>query len=113
MSETGLPLDIDCPAVQQLRSAGADFLLLDCRQKNEYDLVRIQGAVLIPIEEISTRLGELEPHRQRHIVVHCHHGGRSRMVTEWLRQQGFEQVQNMSGGIDAWAQHVDPTLPRY
>ncbi|MEZ6116128.1 MAG: rhodanese-like domain-containing protein [Pirellulaceae bacterium] len=47
------------------------------------------------------------------IVVHCHHGGRSLRVTEWLLAQGFPNVQNMTGGIDAWSEQIDPTVPKY
>jgi rhodanese-related sulfurtransferase len=58
-------------------------------------------------------LHELESHRNRHIVVLCHVGGRSLRVTRWLRQQGFTQAQNLSGGIDQWSQEIDPSVPRY
>ena len=73
----------------------------------------IAGSTFIPMGELQARLAELEPHKQDHIVVHCHHGGRSLRVTHFLRQQGFTQVQNMSGGIDAWSVQVDASVPRY
>ena len=112
-SSGDLPMDIEVQAVQRLRDEQADFLLLDCRERDEHALVHIDGAVLIPISEIAQRFSELEPHRERHIVVHCHHGGRSMQVTQWLRRQNFPRVQNMAGGIDAWSQQIDPSLPRY
>jgi len=59
------------------------------------------------------RAAELEPYRAREIVVHCHHGGRSMQVTQWLRQQGYSRVQSMAGGIDRWACEIEPNLPRY
>lgn len=108
-----LPLEVDVQAVQRLRAAGEPFLLLDCREPAEFDLVRIEGAVLLPMSEIVARLGELERHRNEHIIVHCHHGMRSLQVTQWLRRQNFARVQNMAGGIDAWSQAIDPALPRY
>ncbi len=111
MSE--LPLHIDVHSVKDLIDSGEDFLLLDCREPQEHALVRINGSKLLPMQEIASRLAELEPHRGKRIVVHCHHGGRSLKVTTWLRAQGFAQVQNMSGGIDAWALLVDTSLPRY
>lgn len=111
--ETSLPIETTCSDVQRLQQQSADFLLIDCREQNEYDLVRIEGATLLPMSEIQQRLEELEPHRQGHIVVHCHHGGRSMRVTQWLREQGFPKVQNMAGGIHAWAQDIDPSLPTY
>jgi rhodanese-related sulfurtransferase len=55
----------------------------------------------------------LAAHRDRRIVVHCHHGGRSLRVANWLRGQGFEQAQSMAGGIDAWSTEIDPAVPRY
>jgi rhodanese-related sulfurtransferase len=110
---TDLPLHIDVNSVKDLLDSGEDFLLLDCRETQEHALVRIDGAKLIPMQEIASRLAELEPRRKGRIVVHCHHGGRSRKVTTWLRGQGFSQVQNMSGGIDAWSLLVDTSLSRY
>ena len=108
-----LPLHIDVHSVKDLLDSSENFLLLDCREPQEHALVRIDGAKLIPMQEIASRLAELEPHRKGRIVVHCHHGGRSLKVTTWLRGQGFTQAQNMSGGIDAWSLLVDTSLPRY
>lgn len=108
-----LPLEIDVAAVKQLRDAGQDFLLLDVRNPDEYATANIAGATLIPMGELQSRLAELEPHKRAHIVVHCHHGGRSLRVTHFLRQQGFSQAQNMAGGIDAWSLQADPSVPRY
>jgi rhodanese-related sulfurtransferase len=108
-----LPLEIDVAAVKQMLDSGEDFLLLDVREPDEHALVHIQQARLIPMSQLRERLAELEPYRDQRIVVHCHHGGRSQQVMLWLRRQQFPQVQNMSGGIDAWSQQVDPALPRY
>ena len=110
---TDLPLHIDAGSVKDLLDCGEDFLLLDCREPQEHALVRIREAKLIPMQDLASRLVELEPHRQKRIVVHCHHGGRSLKVATWLRGQGFTQAQNMTGGIDAWALLVDTSLPRY
>ena len=106
------PIEIDCASVQQALGQ-ASCLLLDCREQDEYDLARIEGATLLPMSEIQDRLAELEPHRDRHLLVYCHHGMRSLQVAQWLRSQGFPTVQSMSGGIDAWSQLIDPTVPRY
>jgi rhodanese-related sulfurtransferase len=108
-----LPIEVDVTTVKQLLDSGDDFTLLDCREPSEYETARIDGAKLIPMREIPGRLAELEPLRNSRIVVHCHHGGRSLRVTHWLREQGFPNVQNMTGGIDAWSQIVDPKVPRY
>lgn len=110
---TDLPIEIDCRSVKSMMDQGDSFLLLDCRRQVEYDTVHLEGSRLVPMEELTGRIGELEPYREHRIVVHCHLGGRSLQVTEWLRSQGFDKVQNMTGGIDAWATEVDPQLKRY
>ena len=108
-----LPLATDVQTVKELIDGGHEFLLLDCREKDEHEFVRLEQATLIPMSELESRREELESHRQSHIIVMCHIGGRSQRVTQWLRALGFPQVQNMSGGIDAWAAEIDPALPRY
>ena len=108
-----LPDEIQVSEVKQLLDDQADFLLLDCREQNEFDFVRIEGSTLLPMSEIQQRVAELAEHRDRRIVVHCHHGGRSQQVTAWLRQQGYQDTQNMVGGIDVWSQEIDGSLPRY
>jgi rhodanese-related sulfurtransferase len=108
-----LPLELDCRTLHSQREAGADVLLLDCREPDEWAIVRIPGATLLPMSEMTNRVGELDPYRDRPIVVHCHHGGRSLRVANWLRGQGFSQAQSLAGGIDAWSVEIDPSLPRY
>lgn len=106
-------IEIDCRTVKGRLDRGEDFLLLDCRQPDEYATAKIEGAVLIPMGEIAGRLAELEPWRQKSVVVHCHHGGRSLRVALWLKGQGFADVLNLTGGIDEWSQQIDPAVPRY
>jgi adenylyltransferase/sulfurtransferase len=88
-------------------------LILDCRTAEEHAIARIEGALLIPMQEIAERLSEIEAWRDKPIIVHCHHGVRSLRVTHFLRDKGFSQVQSMKGGIDAWSVEVDPSVPRY
>ena len=106
-------LEIDCKSVKAKLDAKADFLLLDCRESDEYDRVHIAAARLMPMSTLTEKLADLEPYRKREIVVHCHHGGRSLKVTQWLLKQGFASVKSMAGGIDQWAVEIDPTLARY
>ncbi|MGE5195022.1 MAG: rhodanese-like domain-containing protein [Deltaproteobacteria bacterium] len=108
-----LPLEIDCKSVKAKLDANADFLLVDCREVDEHQRVRIHQAKLVPMSAIQDSLGELEDYKHKEIVVHCHHGGRSLKVTHWLRSQGFANVKSMAGGIDLWAVEIDPKLPRY
>jgi len=108
-----LPIELSCEDVQRLQQSGEAFAFLDCREADEYEACRIDGATLLPMSEMRDRLGELEPHRAQRIVIHCHHGGRSLRVAAFLRQQGFPQAQSMAGGIDQWSERIDPTVPRY
>lgn len=87
-------------------------LLLDVRNPDEWALVQLPDSTLIPLGALEDRVAELEPHRERPIVVLCHHGVRSLYGAEYLRSLGFRAT-SMEGGIDAWAAQVDPSLPRY
>ena len=107
------PLEVLAQDVAQWLTTGEDFTLLDCRRPEEFEFNRIGAPQWIPMDELPERLASLGPDRQRHVVVYCHHGGRSLMVARWLRKQGWSQAQSMSGGIDAWACDVDTTVPRY
>ena|SRR5437868_13666667 len=107
-----LPLDIDVRTVKQMLDHGDKFMLLDCREHSEVATARIAGTTHIPMREMSARIAELGS-KEEPIIVHCHHGGRSQRVTQFLRQQGFDKAQNMAGGIDAWSQEIDSTIPRY
>jgi rhodanese-related sulfurtransferase len=113
MSPKSTPLEIDCQAVENKLAAGGDFVLIDCREPDEYDIVHIEGAKLLPMSELMARVAELEPYRKHEMAIHCHHGGRSKQVAQWLRGQGFDQAQSMAGGIDQWARDIDPALSRY
>ena len=87
-------------------------VLLDVREPVEYQTARIEGSFLIPMGEIPQRaFNELDP--EAYIVTICHAGVRSMNVAVWLRNQGFERVQSLRGGIDAWSTQVDPNVPRY
>ena len=92
--------------------AAEPFTLLDIREPWEFETARIHSAKLMPMGDVPSRAHqELDP--EEHIVVMCHHGVRSMNVTVWLRQQGFEKVQSMRGGIDAWSRRVDGKVPKY
>ena len=108
-----LPLEISCQSVKSLLDQGDEITLIDCREADEYAIARIDAARLLPMSEIQQRIAELEPDRDRQLVVHCHHGGRSLRVAKWLRQNGFAGAQSMSGGIDEWSSLIDPKVPRY
>ncbi len=113
MSDGNPPLEIDCRTVKARLDAGDPLVLLDCREPNEHEFVRLASAQLVPMSELPRRVSELDALRESELVVYCHHGVRSRQVANWLRGQGFSRVQSLAGGIDRWAQEIDPTLPRY
>ena len=129
LDERGLPIgypfrpewEVTPRAVRELlvtKELGPDAhgMLLDCRREDEWQRSRIEGSVLIPMQEIERRLDEIEDddgRRDRPIVVLCHHGMRSMRVTGTLRALGFANVRSMAGGIDLWSVDIDPSVPRY
>jgi rhodanese-related sulfurtransferase len=107
------PIEIDCASVKAMLDRQEDFVLIDCREQNEHDLVHIATAQLWPMSELQARAADLETLRGKHLIVHCHHGGRSLQVANWLRGLDFDTAQSMAGGIDQWATEIEPGLPRY
>jgi adenylyltransferase/sulfurtransferase len=105
--------EISAAELAELRRRGEPFLLLDVRQPDEWRRARIEGAQLIPLGELPARLGELADWKDRRIIAHCHHGGRSAKACELLAAAGFTDLTNLVGGIDAWSLTVDPAVPRY
>jgi rhodanese-related sulfurtransferase len=90
----------------------SDVVVVDVREPWELETAKIENSKHIPMGDIPARFNqELDP--EDHIIVVCHHGVRSMNVTAWLRQQGFERVQSLRGGIDRWAREIDPTVPIY
>lgn len=103
------PLEIDVTTAAQLLRAD-QAVLLDVREPDELAICQVPGSLPIPMREIPARISELP---DQHVLVLCHHGGRSARVTQFLRANGFERASNIAGGIDAWAAQIDPTLTRY
>ena len=85
-------------------------VLLDVREQCEYDIVNLNG-ILIPLDQLPARVKELDVTAET--VVYCHHGRRSWYAAEFLQQQGFTRVKSLAGGIDAWSEQIDPSMPRY
>jgi rhodanese-related sulfurtransferase len=96
---------------RQRQERNEELTLLDVREPWERQTASITPSEYIPMPEIPARLQELDP--EQHIVVYCHRGVRSLTVTDWLRKQGYEKVQSMSGGIERWSLEIDPGVPRY
>jgi rhodanese-related sulfurtransferase len=104
-------LEITVAELQRRRTAGDKMLLVDVRERWEYDICRIEGATLIPMGTIPANLQSLDGDED--IVCYCHHGQRSLDVAAWLRAQGIESARSLAGGIDRWSIEVDPKVPRY
>lgn len=112
MNDTEYPKEVTvAEADALLKQAPTSARLIDVREPIELDYCRIEGAEHIPMREIPTRIDDLP--RDQHLLILCHHGGRSYYVAEFLRSRGFTAVSNISGGIDAWALELDSSLPRY
>lgn len=102
--------DVTVTELAQMKEQKADFTLLDVREPHEYEICHIDG-LLIPMQSLPNRLNELN--KEQHIVVHCRSGGRSLKVKEYLLANGFTKVSNLTGGIMAWIDQINPTLTKY
>jgi len=105
--------EISASELQRALARGDELLLLDVREPHEFEKARIAGSKLLPLGQLPARLAELADWKQRRVVAHCHKGGRSAKACVQLRDAGFANVANLSGGIDAWSITVDPDVPRY
>jgi len=107
--ETGVP-EIQVEELKRRQDAGEDIFVLDVREPHEYQICNI-GGHLIPLGDLPKRIHELDSSRE--IVAHCRSGARSAKAVNFLRQAGFRKVHNLAGGILAWADRVDPKMPKY
>ncbi len=105
------PNEIDVLELKAKMDRGDKFKLVDVREPHEFQIGRILGSTLIPLGEVPKRLAEIDPNDE--IVVHCKMGGRSAKAVDFLRSQGYKRVINVKGGILAWSDKVDPSVPKY
>ena len=104
--------EITATELKQKLDQGADIQIIDVREPNEYDIARIPNSIHIPLAQVVNRMSEIDP--QRETVVHCKMGGRSARAIQALQQAGFKgPLANLKGGITAWSNDVDPTVPKY
>lgn len=101
---------IDVTQLRDLLAAGA-ITLVDVREDDELALASIPGAVHLPLHQLPQRFSELDP--QAPLALLCHHGMRSEMAARFLEKNGYRDIANVSGGIDAWSLAVDASVPRY
>ena len=84
--------------------------VIDVRDPDEFEIANLSG-VNIPLAELPDRLAELS--KDKEVIIHCHYGGRSQRAALYLKAQGFANVKNLSGGINAWSLKIDGSVPRY
>lgn len=113
-SENDLEITVE-EAATILADEVQEIRLVDCREDDEFQHCRIEGAELVPLsrfaEMAASRLLEIPDSAP--VIVYCHHGMRSMSATQFLRQKGRHRVWSLRGGIDAWSAKIDPTIPRY
>jgi len=97
--------------LKRMIDEGRDFRLVDVREPHEFDICRIPGSVLMPLGDVPARMNELDSAQE--IVVHCRSGMRSARAVELLQKAGFRRIHNLKGGILAWSDQVDPSVPKY
>ena len=102
--------EISVEEFKRRRDAGEDLFVLDVREPHEYQICNL-GGYLIPLNDLPKRVNELDSSRE--IIAHCKMGGRSAKAVDFLRQAGFTKVKNLTGGITAWADRIDPKVPKY
>lgn len=106
-------IEIEPEAVASLQEKGTPFRLIDCREPEEWDTCRIEGAELLPLGEFAQRHPGVLADPDEPIVIHCHHGVRSAKAALFLRQKGYTNVWSMARGIEGWSLEVDSAVPRY
>jgi len=107
----GDDFDVQAEELKRWLDEGRDLVVLDVRTPLEHDIAHLEGARLVPLQELRDRLGELDPAAT--IVAHCHTGMRSAQAVSFLRRMGYDRARNLAGGIDAWSTRIDPAVPRY
>ena len=85
--------------------------VIDVREPDEYEIAHVKGVPLLPLSQLEQRFTELDPNQQYYI--HCKMGGRSMRALQFLRQQGFKYLKNVKGGITAWSDEIDQSVPKY
>jgi len=104
--------NITVEELHKRKENGENPFLLDVRELFEYDIANLEGEI-IPLGELEFRLYEIEDRKEEEIIVYCRTGSRSTTACDLLQSNGFSNVRNLDGGINEWAQKIDPTMPVY
>jgi adenylyltransferase/sulfurtransferase len=107
----GTSCDISVEELKAKIERKEPVFILDVRNVPEYQICRLPNSTLIPLPDLPMRVRELDPEQE--MVVHCKSGMRSAKAIAFLKEQGFHKLRNLTGGILAWAQKIDPTMPTY
>lgn len=102
---------VDVVQLKEMMDKGEEFTLLDVREPDEYEFCKLPGSILIPLGQIENRADELDSSKKT--VVMCRSGGRSGQAVEILMEKGFQDICNLTGGILAWSDKIDPSVPKY
>jgi rhodanese-related sulfurtransferase len=105
--------EISVADLQRRLAAPQPPRLIDVREPAEFEIARLPGAELLPLSQWPALAAEKLTDPAQPLILHCHHGGRSGRATDFLLRNGFTDVTNLAGGIDAWSLEIDPAVPRY
>ncbi len=111
MRDHFLEFEISPELVFEMMDAGENLILLDIREDWEWEKAHLEGAIHIPLGDLGNRVTELDPNRET--IVYCHHGDLSVDGCLLLWEHGFRKQRSLTGGIEAWSELVDPSVPRY
>jgi rhodanese-related sulfurtransferase len=106
-----LPAQIEVDDLEKMLKNDETVEILDVREPWEVQVCALTGSIHVPLRQLPESLDRLSP--EKPLVVLCHHGMRSLQAVMWLRRNGFDRAMNLAGGIDAWANRIDPSMPRY
>lgn len=104
--------EISVTELKSMKDGGEAYTLIDVRNMDEYKFCNFDDAKLIPMSEIGERFAEIP--KEGTVIIHCHHGGRSKKVIQWMQDQhSYENLLNLAGGIHAWSTEIDTAIPIY
>ena len=113
MSEPATKVEISPVELKKRRDQGDRLIVLDIREPHELKISVLPDILHIPMGELTERIEELDSQKSEEIVVVCRAGNRSRVIAEFLREEGFGRVYNLTGGMNLWADTVDPSFQKY
>ena len=111
--QTANPMTVSPQQLQEELAGSNPPVLVDCREPQEQAIAMLNAAQSFPLSRLAEQQDELIALAQQSVVVYCHHGIRSLQLAQWLSEKGFRDVRSLEGGLDRWAEQLDPAMPRY